>query len=130
MEKFEELMANEQFVKKMNVAETDDEIKALFKECGIDIPERCDEVLAEEDLENVAGGRYGITLNGMIDFLCGEGTADLTWNGLWVCAVCLYDYCKYGNAYRTYSKAKVKNMSGDLEKRIPKWMKKLNSLGY
>lgn len=130
MTKFEELMENEEFVKKMNVAETDNEIKALFEEYDIDVPKREDVVLTEEALKQVVGGRYGITLNGMIDFLCGEGTSDLTWKGLWVSAVCLYEYCKYGNGYRTYSKAYVKKLGNDLGERIPKWMEKLGSLGY
>lgn len=130
MAKLEELMENAEFVKKMNAAETDDEIKVLLEDCGVDVPERHDEILTEEDLEQVAGGRYGVTLNGMIDFLCGEGTADLTWKGLWISAVCLYEYCKYGNAYRTYSKAYVKKLSNDLGNRIPKWMEKLSAMGY
>lgn len=129
MAKLEELLENEEFMEKMQAVETEDEAKSLFGKYDIELPKTNDTSLSEEELSKVAGGRYGITLNGVIDFLCGEGTADLTWKGLWVSAVCIYDYCKYGNGYRTYSKAYVKKMGNNLEKRIPNWMKKVSEWG-
>ena len=129
MAKLEELLENEEFMTKINEANTEEDIKALFNECGCELPDLQSNRLNEEELTKVAGGRSSISVNKVIDFLCGEGTSDLTWKGLWISAVCIYDYCKYGNAYRTYSQSEVKKLGHNLEKRIPNWMVKVGEWG-
>lgn len=122
MAKLEELIENKEFRTKMETVETEDEARLVFIEYGVEMPGSGNDSLGEKDLQNVVGGRGIASLNATIDFLCGKGTANLSWKGLYVSAVCIYDYCKYGNAYRTYSKSYVKKLGDNLEKRIPQWM--------
>jgi len=85
------------------------------------------EELEAEDLDRVAGGLSEV---GVLKWLIqNTKVGKLSWKGLKVCARCLYDYAKYGNAYRTYSKSYVSKLSGDLDKAIPGWMKKVGEWG-
>jgi len=73
-EKFDILMANEEFVKKIVAMQTPEEVQAAFKEEGVEISteeigvlgtlineyiKKEEEPLDEQDLENIAGGGEG-----------------------------------------------------------------------
>ena len=114
------------FVEKLDqVSDDESAIEKLFMEAKNTATGS--EELSETDLTDVAGGRFIGGLNTVIDFLLGEGGAKLTWKSTYVAARCIYDGIKYGNCYRTYSESYVNKLSGELEKKIPKWMKKLAS---
>ena len=116
------LMELDDFMEKLEKAgDNEAEIEKVFKAGQADASAE----LGESELEMVSGGKYGISLNGMINLLLGDGGAKLTWTGVKVAATCLYDYAKYGDGYRTYSKAYVKQLGQDLENKIPNWMKKI-----
>ena len=81
------------------------------------------EELQEEDLDNVVGG---VTEAGVLVWLVkNTKLGKLSWTGLKVSARCFYDYAKYGNAYRTYSKSYVNKLGADFDKAVPGWMKKV-----
>ena len=120
-----EMAELETLVAKLDGVADDDEAtieQAFYATAGITSEDVPDE-LSEADLENVSGG---ITELGVLKWLiqntrCGQ----LGWTGAKVCARCLYDYYKYGNAYKTYSKSYVSKLNKDFEKSIPKWIKAL-----
>jgi len=123
----EELTELDEFMAKLDQAGDDESaIEKIFEEAKSN---NSSELTAEE-LSEVSGGRYGVSLNDMIDFLLkGEGGAKLTWKSLSVASRCLYDGVKYGNPYKTYSESYVKKLGSDLEAKIPGWMKKVAELG-
>lgn len=85
------------------------------------------EELNEDDLSKVAGGLSEIDI---IKWLVkNTKLGKLTWQGTKICARCFYDYAKYGNPYKTYSKSYVNKKCGELEKAIPGWMKKVGEWG-
>lgn len=83
--------------------------------------------LNEEDLDKVAGGLREVDVLKWL--VKNTKLGKLTWQGTKICARCMYDYAKYGNAYRTYSESYVKKKCGELEKAIPGWMKKVGEWG-
>ena len=84
--------------------------------------------LTETDLDDVTGGAGEIAaLQWLIEH---TKLGQLSWKGTKVCARCLYDYSKYGNAYRTYSKSYVQSLNKQFDKeykKLPKWLQKLMS---
>lgn len=83
--------------------------------------------LNEDDLDKVAGGLREVDI---IKWLIkNTKLGKLTWQGTKICARCFYDYAKYGDPYRTYSKSYVNKKCGELEKAIPGWMKKVGEWG-
>ncbi len=88
--RIKELFANEEFVKELMEKETPEEAQALFLKHDVDVPvaelkkayqfllEHEGEELAEEDLENVAGG-FGLVVSILI--IIGVGAAGGTVGG-------------------------------------------------
>lgn len=117
-----EMVEFEALIARLDGVGDDDEaaIEKVFYATGAaseDLPEE----LSEDDLENVSGGLSEL---GVIQWLikntkCGQ----MTWSGTKVVARCLYDYFKYGDAYKTYSKSYVSKFNKDYEKSIPNWIK-------
>lgn len=119
-----EMMELEKLVNKLDeVGDDEAAIERVFMDSDcVD-----NEELTETDLEGVAGGLSEITI---IKWLVkNTKLGALTWEGTKICARCMYDYAKYGNAYKTYSKSYVNKKCGELEKAIPGWMKKVGSWG-
>lgn len=117
MEMFEDL------VNKLD-AVGDDElaIQKVFEE-AMGATEMSEE-LNETELENVAGGlREYDVLKWLLD---NTNVGKLTWTGLKVSARGIYDYCKYGDPYRTYSREYVKELNSQFDQlfsKLPKWMR-------
>lgn len=81
--------------------------------------------LTEADLDDVAGGvfREYEALKWLVN---NTKVGKLTWTGTKVCVRCLYDYAKYGNAYKTYSKSYVESLNKEFDKyykKLPKWLR-------
>ena len=85
--------------------------------------------LTETDLDDVAGGIAG-EIKALQWLIENTKLGKLSWKGTKVCARCLYDYAKYGNAYKTYSKSYVQGLNKQFDKeyqKLPKWLRDLMS---
>lgn len=118
-----EFLELETLVAKLDdVGDDETAIQRVFEE-SIDGSENPEE-LNEADLENVAGGIREIDILKWL--INNTKTGKLTWTAAKVSAKCIYDYCKYGNAYKTYSKSYVKNLNSQFDElfsKLPSWMK-------
>ena len=117
MEMFEDL------VNKLDAAGDDEAAIQKVFESNINSVESTEE-LSEVDLENVAGGlREYDVLKWLLN---NTKVGKLTWKGAKVSARGIYDYCKYGDPYRTYSREYVKKLNSEFDKlfsKLPKWMR-------
>ena len=118
MTKFEELMNNQEFVAGLENTGSFDDVKAAFKDNGVDLDEELalnadDAELSEKDLEDVAGG---LSKNDMKRLLkravavVKDGPIVGAWKFSTSCGVLLrayYDLNRYGNATRSYSEKEI-----------------------
>jgi len=106
MAKIEELMENEEFISKLEKCETEDAANALYEEYNLEKTDVNDAEFSEEELENVAGG-FAISA-GMAALII--AAAPIAWKAgakYGVLVRANYDYKKYGDMYRSYSKKEV-----------------------
>ena len=122
-----EMLKLEELMVKLDVAGDDEAaIEKAFTET-VEVGNG-DAELTEADLEEVAGG--GGEVEALKWLIENTKLGQLSWKGTKVCARCLYDYAKYGNAYKTYSKSYVKSLNAQFDKeykKLPKWLQKLMS---
>lgn len=118
MTKFEELMDNKEFVDGLENTESFDDVKAAFKDNGVDLDEELalnveDEELSEGDLDEVAGGLSKKDMKRLLNravAIVKEGPIVGTWKFSTSCGVLLrayYDLNRYGNATRSYSESEI-----------------------
>ena len=118
MTKFEELMDNKEFVDGLESTESFDDVKAAFKDNGVDLDEELalnveDEELSEGDLDEVAGGLSKKDMKRLLKravAIVKEGPIVGTWKFSTSCGVLLrayYDLNRYGNATRSYSESEI-----------------------
>lgn len=106
MAKITEVVANEEFVKKLEDCKSEEEAKELWKEYNIEESQDEETELAEDELKDVAGG---IKLN-----LSGLDWAVKHANNVWKYSVdfgvicrAYYDMKRYGDATRSYSADRI-----------------------
>lgn len=119
-----EIMELEVLVNKLDEAGDDEAAIAkvfeeTFEDDGVSVE------LTEADLDDVAGGAFREyeVLKWLVN---NTKVGKLTWTGTKVCVQCLYDYAKYGNAYKTYSKSYVQSINKEFDKyykKLPKWLR-------
>ena len=118
MTKFEELMDNKEFVEGLESTGSFDEVKAAFKDNGVDLdaeltPSAEDEELSEAALEGVAGGLSAKDMKRLLKravAVVKDGPIVGTWKFSTSCGVLLrayYDLNRYGNATRSYSEKEI-----------------------
>ena len=114
---FESLIA-----KLETVGDDETEIKKVFEEATIIMGESGE--LSEEDLDDVAGGSR--ETDALKWFLSKTKLGKLTWKGMKIATRGFYDYFKYGDPYRTYSKSEVNEVCEEFDKyykKLPKWLR-------
>jgi len=118
MTKFEELMDNQEFVAGLENTGSFDDVKAAFKDNGVDLDEELalnvdDAELTENDLAEVAGGISKGDMKRILKravSIVKEGPIVGTWKFSTSCGVLLrayYDLNRYGNATRSYSEKEI-----------------------
>ena len=116
----------ENLVNKLEEAGEDEaKIEMIFNETFGSDAETESAELTENDLEDVAGGVWR-EYEALKWLVSNTKLGKLTWTGTKVCVRCLYDYAKYGNAYRTYSKSYVQSLNKEFDKyykKFPKWLR-------
>lgn len=104
--------------------EVGDDEAAIEKIFMDSVGDDADDELNEADLDNVAGGIREIDV---LKWLAGNTkVGKLTWKAAKVSAKCIYDYCKYGNPYRTYSQSYVESLNSQFDElfsKLPSWMR-------
>lgn len=114
----------ELFADKLEQAEDEAAVSSILKEYGYDSEAKAGDELGEADLENVTGG---VTEIGALKWIMTNVEwGKLSWKGIKMAARCLYDAVKYDDPYRTYSEKEIQKVSKDLDKAIPKWIKKFS----
>ena len=118
MSKFEELMDSKEFMEGLENTESFDDVKAAFKENGVDLDEELranveSEELLEADLDDVAGGLSKSDMKRLLKravAIVKEGPVVGAWKFSTSCGVLLrayYDLNRYGNATRSYSESEI-----------------------
>ena len=80
--------------------------------------------LTEADLDDVAGGSR--ETDALKWFLSKTKLGKLTWKGMKIVTRGFYDYFKYGDPYRTYSKSEVNEICEEFDKyykKLPTWLR-------
>lgn len=116
MTRFEEIMANEEFVNSLDNTASYEEFAAAFEKEGVNLkevfPEEDAEAeLSEDDLADVSGGMSAGDLKRLVKNAYKVVTNPVyAWKYGASCGVLLvayYDTMKYGNATRTYSEKQI-----------------------
>lgn len=121
-EKFVAVLENPEVVERFDGVTTEEEAIAIFKEYGIDYASEVaafvntETELSEDDLEQVAGGisigdvkTVYNAVNKVLKWRFGVGAKQAV-KDLAICARVIYDYARYKNLYRTYSKSTVQKI--------------------
>lgn len=126
----ETMLENEEFLAKVENANTDEEVQALLTEYDVEIPENESDELGETDLEKVAGGAL-LTAAGVAEafywvWTHGGGSVvkklvnTKTIKAYYICAKANSD-AKKGNMYKTYSKSTVNSAINTLDSALKKF---------
>lgn len=118
MANFEELMDNKEFVEGLEQTGSFDDVKAAFKENGVDLDTELefstgDAELSEGDLDEVAGGLSKADMKRLLKravAVVKDGPIVGTWKFSTSCGVLLrayYDLNRYGDATRSYSEKEI-----------------------
>ena len=125
MTRFEEVMANEEFVSNLENTASYEELAEAFAKEGVNIEEIMsaedeDAELSEDDLANVAGGVSSKDLARIVKAAIKtvkSGAIVGTWKFSTSCGILLrayYDIQKYGDATHTYSEKQIMNAAKTL----------------
>lgn len=113
MAKIEDLMKNEEFIKKLSGCDTDEKMAALYKEYNVEFEETQSEELSTEELENVAGGT-DITAGTLKAILNGCGRVFKATASYGVIMLAWYDAAVYKDATRHYTEDQIRRAAKNL----------------
>lgn len=106
----EALMADQAFAESLDAMETKEEVSAAFAAKGVDVAaemglDEGEVELDEDQLEDAAGG-----LASLATFAAAAAMAWKVGTSAGILIRAFYDYKKYGDPYRSYSKKKVNSI--------------------